>query len=379
MPTSSENRPKNLNVVWIIKAYHSVSNPELLQAENIINKINDVNKEIQTLKTQGGGRKNLIINGDFRVHQRGTDATWDITDEANFPRKEFGVADRFRSLSCDPGTSTEARLRQYIEIIDNRNWLTSKVEVPFNSEDYYHRATLYYFEAKDILFLANKKVTISFLFRASKLGQYSITFQLVYALFVTLFSWEYKGGIKKCTFTFTLPSDLLKSDVSQDHGFSIQFNLMVGDQLTEIISDDSNLNGIFKNCYTSSAGLMRTSDVRWDREPNNWVSYTEVQFEVGDTATDFERLTYAEQLAMCQRYYLNCPQRIHAAYNQGGEWLGEVYYPTTMRVIPSISFGAITGNPYIHGSPINHTTYGFLLYSTSRPSYIDGFTANAEL
>ena len=168
-----------------------------------------------------------------------------------------------------------------------------------------------------------------------------------------------------------------------DIGLTIHFNYMVGDSQTAVISDDSNLNGIFKNFANTNAGLMRTSDVRWDKEPNNWVSYSEVQFEQSDTATEFERLTYAEQLAMCHRYFFKTTQRIHATIHsasQSMEYYKEFYYPTTMRVTPSIKFGSIhAGNITIHSDYPNNNQNGFLVYSTNGFAYVDGFEADAEI
>ena len=70
----------------------------------------------------------------------------------------------------------------------------------------------------------------------------------------------------------------------------------------------------------------------------NDVAVTQVQLEVGDTATPFERRSYGEELARCQRYY----------FQSGGfySYTERKFYtlPTTMRASPSVSVSGPTTN-----------------------------------
>ena len=45
-----ENRPKNLNALWIIKAYDTIADPELLQAKSVIDQVNNNSGRIQVLE-----------------------------------------------------------------------------------------------------------------------------------------------------------------------------------------------------------------------------------------------------------------------------------------------------------------------------------------
>ena len=65
---------------------------------------------------------------------------------------------------------------------------------------------------------------------------------------------------------------------------------------------------------------------------------TNVQLERGSTATEFEKRSMQQELAMCQRYYIRTPVLDSARHYgiAGNNFMqGLVYsYPTTMRVVP---------------------------------------------
>jgi hypothetical protein len=108
--------------------------------------------------------------------------------------------------------------------------------------------------------------------------------------------------------------------------------------------------------------------------------------ELGSIATPFERKSYGQELASCQRYYW---QNLQPLYCSGQNGYGNqtfiyVSNPTTMRVAPTSSnnwtvLSAATGNVgsiSIHGFQIYITpTAGNLYYGT----YGSGNTFVAEL
>ena len=70
-----------------------------------------------------------------------------------------------------------------------------------------------------------------------------------------------------------------------------------------------------------------------------------VQLELGSIATSFESRINQSELAMCQRYYFDpvngsaTTGNIFQAYNSAGTVAGQsVFFPSTMRTSPSISF-----------------------------------------
>ena len=75
------------------------------------------------------------------------------------------------------------------------------------------------------------------------------------------------------------------------------------------------------------------------------IRFTGIQLEAGDTATPFEHRSYGEELALCQRYYFKSGQQWMSGQTYGVSGSADglimpIYWPTTMRTNPSVSFSA---------------------------------------
>ena len=57
--------------------------------------------------------------------------------------------------------------------------------------------------------------------------------------------------------------------------------------------------------------------------------------EVGSVATPFEHRAFGEELALCQRYYQECPPL--AGQGNGTTFFGSVSFTTAMRAQPSLT------------------------------------------
>jgi hypothetical protein len=94
------------------------------------------------------------------------------------------------------------------------------------------------------------------------------------------------------------------------------------------------------------------SDGSWDVvsiSSGDYIEVSEVQLEVGDTATPFEHRSYGDELAKCQRYY----ERIQAVGSAGyigfsagtiygsGTYLGHFTASVPMRATPAFSTDAL--------------------------------------
>jgi len=76
---------------------------------------------------------------------------------------------------------------------------------------------------------------------------------------------------------------------------------------------------------------------------------TGIQLEVGSVATDFEHRSFAQELALCQRYYYEDPDISHrmadgqVACNTTGSYTLPVgsAHPTTMRANPTLTLVSV--------------------------------------
>jgi hypothetical protein len=114
---------------------------------------------------------------------------------------------------------------------------------------------------------------------------------------------------------------------------------------------------------------------------------TGYQMELGATATEFEHRTFGDELALCQRYYINASSTqvpAHPLYNSTTNLTrrGGYLFPTTMRANPTV---AITNNAGWASTPTQAdiSTYGTVYTGTAVSALsfteITGYTANAEL
>ena len=132
------------------------------------------------------------------------------------------------------------------------------------------------------------------------------------------------------------------------------------------------------NCLSISFG---------HEDANASVSMTQVQLEVGDTATPFEHRSIGQELALCQRYYEVCHGSIRAF--DYGDFIGcSVQFKQEKRTSPTLTnpvsgiSGGISFSSFVGGG------YGDYAKTAAHPQfvgvsggYIYGFqiTADAEL
>ena len=242
-----------------------------------------------TLATQNAlGVRNLIINGDMRIAQRGTSA---VTASGSFPVDRFYV-----NNSSDAAFSAE----QSTDVPSGQGF-TSSLKVTYTTGDSSIGATQYSniqhnIEGNNVAHLGfgssgAKSVTLSFWVKASVTGQYS------YAIYnsaenrinpqpFTINSantWEYK--------TITYDGDTTGTWLT-DNGKGLTATLYTA--LGSNFLSSAGWNASSKYGVTGQANAMATT--------NNTFFITGVQLEVG-SATEFEHRPYDMDLPRCMRYY----------------------------------------------------------------------------
>jgi hypothetical protein len=116
------------------------------------------------------------------------------------------------------------------------------------------------------------------------------------------------------------------------------------------------------------------SDGSWDVvsiSSGDYIEVSEVQLEVGDTATPFEHRSYGEELAKCQRYYYRVDGAGDHTYNayirqtSGSgtqQYAQEIALPVTMRSAPT----ATVSYQDFHKPGIRYDTISSVLFDTSK-------------
>jgi hypothetical protein len=130
---------------------------------------------------------------------------------------------------------------------------------------------------------------------------------------------------------------------------------------------------------TANLILFIWSDDATNPLAGDFLYVTNVQLEVGDTATPFEHRSYGQELALCQRYFNLHPSgamNIHAFRYNNSISLAEVNFPTTMRAAPTMVVNA-------GGGSITSSTSSIMGFATAFDdtdnNFVDNYTASAEL
>ena len=314
-----------------------------------------------TLATQNSlGVRNLIINGDMRIAQRGTSAT-------GLTGGGYNTVDRFNLAAQNIGTWTQS---QDTDVPTGQGFANS-LKMDCTTAD----ASL---ASDDFLFIQQRiegqnlqhlkygtssadNITLSFWVKSNKTGTFIAELRHVDAnlnygkpyTINTADTWEKK------TVTF---EGYTSTAFDNDNNQSLQVNWWIGAGTT----------------YTSGTQTTTWSGTLSDRaaaltvnladSTSNYINITGVQLEVGTEATPFEHRPYDMELARCQRYYYS-----HADGNTQTIGLGNahgattayipIFFPVTMRSAPALVY--------------NNTTNYYYFAVSGSAAYVNSLTAYA--
>jgi len=300
------------------------------------------------------GRKNLIINGDMKVHQRGGTITATNTNSSI-----YGL-DRWRTWCYPSGVSAVYTLQQLSSnpppgFHNYFRWTTTtSYAVSGNQNSFFdiqQPIEGYNLKGIDIGKSTAKPLTISFWVRSSIAGKYSFSTYyaganpsnyLKYYVINSANTWEYK--------TITLPPQTATANgEGQGNLMGILVSWSMGMGTT--YATTSTTEGYHQNKYELGGS------VRIIENTNATFDITGVQLEVGKNATEFEHRSFGEELALCQRYYqksYNYSQSPGAGTSSGSEWFtregasGRIVTTTSfqvqMRATPTFKLYDWAGN-----------------------------------
>ena len=105
----------------------------------------------------------------------------------------------------------------------------------------------------------------------------------------------------------------------------------------------------------SSGNFANDMTSTWYTTNDATFEITGVQLEVGSVATDFEHRSFAQELALCQRYYqLLAPAAADDIICFGGymatEWIGVAHLTQEMRIAPTLVVSNFTNAFRIFGN-----------------------------
>jgi len=305
-----------------------------------------------------GKAHNLVINGAMLVAQRGTSST----------TNGYGSVDRFQ-VNYDSGL-TEAPTQEQLTL--------SSSDTPYASG------------FRKAFRITNGNQT------SQDANDYIQLVQKLEAQDLATSGWDYTSSSSYITLQFWVKASIAQTFYvkiqANDNARSFTFPINVTtswQKLTKTISGDSNL--VFNNdtgtgmeirfipyygtSYTDSGHtintwIVSTGSNQTPDNANTWFSgndatfdVTGVQLEVGDSATDFEHLSFQEDYLRCARYYIQM-NRLPVMSNRLAGYCSCTtrFNPVPMRAIPSVSLaGTLSFNSFFYGAatPTTTNTPGF--------------------
>ena len=290
--------------------------------------------------------RNMMINGAMQVAQRSTSV-------ASITSTGYQTLDRFNFLVESLGTWT---MSQDTDVPTGYGFAKSlKIDCttadgsPAAADRLFVRQTL---EGQDLQRMKKgtsnaESVTLSFWVKATKTGTHIINLYdndnsryIAQAYTVSSSNtWEHKS--------LTFAGDT-NSGFDNDNAGSLQIVWWLG-------AGTNSTSGTLQTSWGSATAANRAVGQvnTGDSTDNNW-AITGVQFEVGEVATPFEHRTFADDLALCQRYYSQSYVHGTAAGTSVNSFLQEkveaqqfaffkLFYPVAMRAAPTLTTFSTTG------------------------------------
>jgi len=316
-----------------------VSKPEI----NVREKLNELDKptgiageailRAETPQEQfnliNAGRRNMIINGDMRIAQRGTGATG-VTSNGYY------ATDRMSFYEANSGTYTVRQDNNsgLAEFPHYHHIIATTADTSLGSTELVS-GLFYKIEGNDLQHLGYgtsgaKHTTLSFWVRTNVPGDYTVSIYKTFGsprVVAPIYTVEHAGVWQYVTLVIPPDTNTGINNGNGD-GLAFYFNLSSGSSYT--VSEAPNWSS-----YTTG-NWSGGHTAHWGKTTNDYWHITGVQFEVGKVATPFEHRSYAEELALCQRYYY----QIGGASQGGGgfDYLAHGFADTTTRAIHLIQF-----------------------------------------
>ena len=280
------------------------------------------------------GRKNIIINGEHKIWQRGSSISSPAGTGLIFGSDRWMFEEGCSQLVATISRSADTPDGEGFQYSAQFN--VDTVESAIAGGDY--AQYMYFVEGYDAARLEwgtakAKPATLSFWFKTTIAGDHYVVINS-------------SGGVDTWgTVIHSLANTWKKHVVTidppasgtwlNDHRRGIEIRIGLCNSASVAVSDWDKWyhgGGAYNGFSTAHSNLILTQ--------NNKAWLTGVQLEEGKVATPFEFRSYAEELALCQRYFTVWPPRSGGIpawpiYTGGSQASAHVWIPHTMRTVPT--------------------------------------------
>ena len=294
---------------------------------------------IATDATVGLGTKNLIINGNMQIAQRGT-STSGITSSGYYTVDRFDVGGTTWGTftqSQDTDVPTGQGFANSIKFL----WTTANASLSSNSFLQMHQSIEGQMLQQIKKGTSNaESLTISFWVKSNKTGTYIVQLydidntRMISKSYIinSADTWEKK--------TITCDGDTTGA-LDNDNGRSL-------DLIFALCAGTDQSSGTLQTTWGTAVTANRfVGQVNLADAINNYWQVTGIQLELGENATPFEHRMYSQELAMCQRYFQSFGgSNVAETVGQGTSFSTTntyvlIHLLQTMRSVPSLGYSAV--------------------------------------
>ena len=302
-----------------------------------------------------GAFRNRIINGDMRIAQRGVSGT--MTTGGNGASTYYLTCDRFACYMDGSSTGGILTVTQDTDVPTGQGFLNCYTATTTSAYTFPNFSWMVPFfqriEGYNVADLRwgtsyGQPVTISFWFKASAAGSYSLnvgvnTGNYWYTAIIqvgTAATWQY--------YTFTIPPP--PNGATTSTGNAVGVYLYIGGAANNNVAGTP-ASWISTNAYTfpGATNIFVTAGA--------YIKITGIQLEKGTVASPFEVRPYATELALCQRYFTQLGgQSLYNAFgvgiaNQATTANIRCFLPVPMRSpANATAVGVNVGNMVLNGN-----------------------------
>ena len=303
--------------------------------------------------TNNLSNRRLTINGDMKIAQRGTSSTSTSYQTVDRFRLAFGGTDEaLTQAQVDVASGTTPYTLGFKKAfkITNGNQTSGAgagdyVEIYHHIEDQDISNSGWNFKS------ATSFITISFWVKSSVSQKFTGFLYTNNAGEGDSYMYSYQidngSGGNLTADTWTKVTHSIQGSSSLTFNNDNTKGLAVGFYLFE--GTDYSTSGHTENTWAAwnTSNKIKDMTSTWYTTNDATFEITGVQLEVGSVATDFEHRSFAQELALCQRYFYmhasgaeastsnRAPIATGAMYSSGN-WNGTVNFPVKMRTSPSL-------------------------------------------
>ena len=311
-----------------------IGGTDFIHAEQI--SVSGVTTSQAFIPSQGQlSHRNLIINGDMSVAQRGTSSTstgYTTVDRITTYIDNIGVTPTYSQVDVTSGGAYNAGFRKAFQVTKGAGTANAASQIQVT----------YKVEARDIAKSGwnytdpNSFITLSFWVKSSvsfNMKGYFYHHDSVNSGITQSYPLE-TGTLTADTWTKIVRKIPGNSNVAFDMDNDVGLTISFGVYGTNYSSSNPPVNQWIT--YNAST-LTNPSETTWYTTNDATLEFTGLQLEVGEAATSFEHHRHADELRRCQRYYEIVTGAIRAF--DYGNYVGvSAPFKVTKRTIPTNTF-----------------------------------------